>query len=79
MPAVSACAIKTASPVSSSAMAKLPVICVLLSSVAAPVEVPVIVAMPLTPVIVTVTSCESVLSAEVAVKLSVKVAPLIKA
>ncbi len=79
MPAVSACAIKTASPVSSSAMDKLPVICVLLSSVAAPVEVPVIVATPLTPVIVTVTSCESVPSAEVAVKLSVKVSPLIKA
>ena len=56
-------------------MDKLPVICVLLSSVAAPVEVPVIVATPLTPVIVTVTTCESVLSAEATVKLSVRVEP----
>ncbi len=46
---VPACVVKAGSPVSYTAMAKLPVICVLLSSLTAPVEVPVIFASHLTP------------------------------
>ncbi len=79
VPAVLDGAIRTASAGAASVMANLHVICVLVAAGATPLEAPAVADVQKRQVIVTVTSCESVPSAEMAVKLSVKVAPVIQA